>query len=146
MSYLNHYIILKCIIIKWTIAPSTVPSLQFLMNLMNFAYYCHRSVVSHCIFELNFPASPIHSIQKGKIRGKCYKTFQGRWLRIFIISKSVCPWQALPSLFAAKKFYNIGIWRMFTCSCSIPCLMGAITNKTIKYKQVVVLLRNIKLA
>jgi hypothetical protein len=30
-------------------------------------------------------------------RAQCYKTFSVRNLRIFVISKSVCPWQAFPS-------------------------------------------------
>jgi len=29
--------------------------------------------------------------------GQCYKTFYGRKLRIFVISQSVCPWQAFPA-------------------------------------------------
>ncbi len=29
-------------------------------------------------------------------RGQCYKTFYVRNLRIFVISQSVCPWQAVP--------------------------------------------------
>ncbi len=30
-------------------------------------------------------------------RGQCYKTFYGRKLLLFIISQSVCPWQAFPA-------------------------------------------------
>ncbi len=30
-------------------------------------------------------------------RIQCYKTFYGRYLRMFIISQSVCPWQAFPA-------------------------------------------------
>ncbi len=30
-------------------------------------------------------------------RGQCYKTFYVRNLRIFVISQSVCPWQAFPA-------------------------------------------------
>jgi hypothetical protein len=29
--------------------------------------------------------------------GQRYKTFSGRNLRIFVISQSVCPWQAFPA-------------------------------------------------
>jgi hypothetical protein len=33
-----------------------------------------------------------------KLRAQCHKTFYGRNLRIFVISSSVCPWQAFSSL------------------------------------------------
>ncbi len=30
-------------------------------------------------------------------RCQCYKTFYGRKLRLFVLSYSVCPWQAFPA-------------------------------------------------
>ncbi len=36
-------------------------------------------------------------VAKAKTWVQCYKTFQGRNLRIFVISQSVCPLQALPA-------------------------------------------------
>jgi hypothetical protein len=42
----------------------------------------------------------INNAEKGyniDTRGKCYKTFYGRNLRILAISKSVFPWQAYPA-------------------------------------------------
>jgi hypothetical protein len=41
---------------------------------------------------LNHPTSS--TIFATKPRGQSYKTFYGRNLRIFVISYSVCPWQA----------------------------------------------------
>jgi hypothetical protein len=61
------------------------------------------------------------SNSSSKTRGQRYKTFYGRTLRIFVISYSVCPWQALTAYsnkhyslvrkfvnYECKKFYNIG--------------------------------------
>jgi hypothetical protein len=69
---------------------------------------------------------------KSLTKGQYYKAFYGRNLRIFVISYSVCPWQAFPALqlwpgayprvehlkqsnllqklidCGRKKFYNVG--------------------------------------
>ncbi len=39
----------------------------------------------------------LEAAQEVAIWGQCYKTFYGRTLCIFIISQSVCPWQAFPA-------------------------------------------------
>jgi hypothetical protein len=45
--------------------------------------------------------SAISDKEKGSIWndtcGQCCKTFYGRKLRLFIIRKSICPWQAFPA-------------------------------------------------
>jgi hypothetical protein len=35
---------------------------------------------------------------KNVTRAQCYKTFYVRALRIFVLSYSVCPWEAFPAL------------------------------------------------
>jgi hypothetical protein len=62
------------------------------------------SVKSGCVNEKHsslFRSEPHRakqSVDKRVSRGQCYKTFYGRKLQIFVISWSVCPWQALPAL------------------------------------------------
>ncbi len=38
----------------------------------------------------------IRNVLQHMPQGQCYKTFYGRKLRLFIISQSVCSWQAFP--------------------------------------------------
>jgi hypothetical protein len=38
----------------------------------------------------------IRNVLQHMPQGQCYKTFYGRKLRLFIISSSVCSWQAFP--------------------------------------------------
>jgi hypothetical protein len=48
--------------------------------------------------------SNVGSEEKKRQRDRCYKTFYARNLRVFVISKSVCPWQPnKPSLMFADK-------------------------------------------
>jgi hypothetical protein len=42
-------------------------------------------------YQKSFMTLPLGQFPKGS-SGKCYKTFYGRKLRLFLISKSVCPW------------------------------------------------------
>ncbi len=46
---------------------------------------------SFCLLQ----SSPMRG--SAQIRGQCYKIFYDRNLRIFVISWSVCPWQAFPA-------------------------------------------------
>ncbi len=41
------------------------------------------------------------------IRGKCYKTFNCHKLGIFVISQSVCSWQAFPAWSIVRKYCTI---------------------------------------
>ncbi len=54
--------------------------------------------------------------------GQCYKTFYDRKLRLFIISYSVCPWQAFPAQSKARSLPQSGApgVRSFTRVCSWP--------------------------
>ncbi len=51
------------------------------------------------ILQLNCPEHHVGEKQFCSIDtwGRCYKTFYGRKLRIFVISQSVCSWRAFPA-------------------------------------------------
>ncbi len=54
-------------------------------------YYIGRHNIEHNDIQPNQQTLD----QVGKARGQCYKTLYVRNLRIFLISQSVCVWQAL---------------------------------------------------
>ncbi len=86
-------------------------------------FYRRLKVSSHVRLDSPILWFKLHSFNFlvwNEPKGQCYKTFYDHKLRIFIISKSVCPWQAFPAwhkrtslirkvaIYDRKKFYNIG--------------------------------------
>jgi len=59
-------------------------------------------IISHYVAEIPWSMLFRHCARKNPHKhdsGKCYKTFYSHNLIIFIISYSVCPWQAFQALF-----------------------------------------------
>ncbi len=70
-----------------------------LVMLRVFSAECH---LFYCYAE--YHTAQCHATLLRTTCGQCYKTFYGRKLRLFIISQSVCHWQAFqPNLMFAVK-------------------------------------------
>ncbi len=76
-------------------------TLAWYLGLMPGQAYTHPSLVHWAVeqYQMNHASQIFGGVLMSlTTKGQCYKAFYGRNLQIFVISWSVCPWQAFPAL------------------------------------------------